>query len=347
MKILFSVNGIGWGQATRSLAIAKKINGKVKFVSWGEGYKFLKKYAKDVSKIEWYKLKGEFLIDDLLVMSYMIRNVNLVFEAINKMKKIVNKFKPDIIISDLDVISLEVASSYGIPAYSISTMYTIDDNYKYIPKDLKKGLSIQKRGLDYFLRYIQRKSKLVFYPSLNIYNPYRNKVKITDLIVRKKPKELKYKKLIYVTVGGTKLEKSILRTLIRSLKGIKGWKFIVTRGKRSRIGNIEIFPFLNPFKILSNCSAVITTAGHSSISEAVVYKKPVLAIPVRNHVEQICNSISVKKSGCGDYLYINDLRKSYEKEILEFISRIEEYKENCEKTKFKGNGAEQIAKYIQ
>ena len=347
MRILFSVNGIGWGQATRSIAVAKELDAKIKFVSWGEGYKFLKKYMKDVERIEWYKLKGNFLVDNLLVMANMIKNISLNFGAVKKMKRIIDRFRPDIIISDLDLISLEAASSYGIPAFSISTMYTIDDNYKYIPKNLKKGLGIQKRGLDYFLKYIQKRSELVFYPSFNIRNPYRKNVKIVDLIVRKKPKKLKYEKLIYVTLGGTKLEKGVLRTIIRSLKGIRGWKFIIAGGKRKTIGNIEIFPFLNPFEILSKCSAVITTAGHSSISEAIVYKKPVLAIPVRNHVEQICNSISIKKSGCGGYLYIKDLRKSYEKEILNFISKIDEYKKNCEKLKFKGNGAEQIAKHIQ
>ena len=347
MRILFSVNGIGWGQATRSLAIAKKLNGNIKFVSWGESYNFLRKHVRNVSKIEWYKLKGKFLVDNLLVMSDMLKNLNLNFAAVKKMRKIVEKFKPDIIISDTDLFSLDAANYHGIPAFSISTMYTIDDNYNYIPKKLKKGLGLQKKGLDYILKFIHKKSQMIFYPSFSPRNPYRDKVKITDLIVRKKPRNLSYKKIVYVTLGGTKLEKGVLRTLVRSLKNIKDWKFIIAGGKRQTIGNIEIFPFLEPFSILSKCSAVITIAGHSSISEALVYKKPLLTIPVRNHVEQISNAISIKDLGCGDYLYIDDLRKSYDDEIQKFISNIGYYRENCEKLKFKGNGAEQIVNYIK
>ena len=347
MNILFSVNGIGWGHATRSFAIAKKLKGKIKFVSWGESYNFLKERVKNISKIKWYKLRGEFLVDNLLVMSDMLKNLNLNFIAIKKMKEIVNKFKPDIIISDTDLISLNVANLYGIPAFSISTMYTIDDNYRYIPNNLKKGLRLQKKGLDYILKLINKKSELIFYPSFNTNNPYRDKVKVTDLIVRKKPKNIEYKKIIYVTLGGTKLEKSILRTLIRSLKEIDDWKFIIAGGKRIKLKNIEIFPYLNPFDILSKCSAVITIAGYSSISEALVYKKPILALPIRNHIEQISNAVSIKNLNYGDYIYIDDLRKNYKDEILKFISNINYYKENCMKLKFRGNGAEQIARYIQ
>ena len=347
MRILFSVNGIGWGQATRSLAIAQKLGGKIKFVSWGEGYNFLKKHVKNLLKIDWYNLKGEFLVDNLLVMSDMLKNLNLNFIAVKKMRKLVSEFKPDIIISDTDLFSLDAANFYGIPAYSISTMYTIDDNYNYIPKKLRKGLSLQKKGLDYLLKFIHKRSDIIFYPSFSPRNPYRDKVKIIDLIVREKPKNIQYKKLIYVTLGGTKLEKGVLRTIVRSLKNIKDWKFIITGGRRTTIGNIEVFPFLSPFEILSKCSAVITVAGHSSISEALVYKKPILAIPIRRHVEQISNAISVKDLGCGDYLYVDDLRKNYEKEILEFISKIDYYKEKYKRLKFKGNGAEQIVKYIK
>ncbi len=345
MRILFSVNGIGIGQATRSLAVYRELKENTLFVSYEDGYKFLKDKVK-TKKVDWFNFVGKHSLDIISTTWNMLRNVDIHFRAIERMRKIFIEFKPDVVISDHDLVSLDVAEEFGIPSFSILTLYTVKNNYKYIPKELKSNsIKLQKKAVDFIIRTFERRSNVVFYPSFDVSYKYREKVKVTDLIVREKRKITKGN-LIYVSLGGTKLEKSFLRPLVNSLKKIDEYKFLIAGGRRRSLKNVEIFPFVNPFDYLKKSKAVITTAGHSSISEALVYKKPVLTIPLLNHVEQLSNAIAVKRMGCGDYLLIKDLRKNYSEKILSFLKKIEIYERNVENLRFNGNGAKEIASYI-
>ncbi len=51
--------------------------------------------------------------------------------------------------------------------------------------------------------------------------------------------------------------------------------------------------------MMSRCRGLVTTAGFESISEAMYLGKPVLAVPVKGHFEQYCNSLDVVAAGAG------------------------------------------------
>ena len=50
---------------------------------------------------------------------------------------------------------------------------------------------------------------------------------------------------------------------------------------------------------MSRCAGLVCTAGFESVSEALFLGKPVLAVPVEGHYEQLCNAYEVEKLGCG------------------------------------------------
>lgn len=49
--------------------------------------------------------------------------------------------------------------------------------------------------------------------------------------------------------------------------------------------------------MMANCRAVVSTAGFESLAEAALLGKPVLAVPVENHVEQYLNACDAEKAG--------------------------------------------------
>jgi uncharacterized protein (TIGR00661 family) len=55
-------------------------------------------------------------------------------------------------------------------------------------------------------------------------------------------------------------------------------------------------------EMMAECRAVVCTAGFESVSEAAYLGKPVLMIPVQNHIEQFLNALDAVKAGLG----IND-----------------------------------------
>ncbi|MDR1748761.1 MAG: hypothetical protein LBR47_06860 [Spirochaetaceae bacterium] len=52
------------------------------------------------------------------------------------------------------------------------------------------------------------------------------------------------------------------------------------------------------------CLAVISNAGHQTLSEALVLRKPVLSIPEENQYEQILNARMLKESGLGEWCFV-------------------------------------------
>ncbi len=52
-------------------------------------------------------------------------------------------------------------------------------------------------------------------------------------------------------------------------------------------------------KMMTECKAVVTSAGFESVCEAMLLGKPVLMIPVPNHFEQACNAVDAEIAGAG------------------------------------------------
>jgi UDP-N-acetylglucosamine:LPS N-acetylglucosamine transferase len=50
---------------------------------------------------------------------------------------------------------------------------------------------------------------------------------------------------------------------------------------------------------MSTCAGLISTAGFESVAEAMYLKKPVMMVPVPNHIEQMINAYDGEISGAG------------------------------------------------
>jgi UDP-N-acetylglucosamine:LPS N-acetylglucosamine transferase len=50
---------------------------------------------------------------------------------------------------------------------------------------------------------------------------------------------------------------------------------------------------------MSACAGLISTAGFESVAEAMYLKKPVMMVPVPNHIEQMINAYDGQLSGAG------------------------------------------------
>lgn len=70
---------------------------------------------------------------------------------------------------------------------------------------------------------------------------------------------------------------------------------------------------------MNRCLAVVSNAGHQTISEALVLRKPILAIPEENQYEQTLNAKMLKESGLGDWCSVEDFGSSL-KNFLRNIS---------------------------
>jgi uncharacterized protein (TIGR00661 family) len=82
--------------------------------------------------------------------------------------------------------------------------------------------------------------------------------------------------------------------------------------------------------------AVITLAGHLTLSECLAFKKPAMVFPIKDHAEQILNAYMLEDIAHVQY-GLKDLRKN----IKNFLNNLDMLKNRIPDIEF--NGAEQIA----
>lgn len=368
-KMLMSVIGIGLGHATRSEAIYNELKDKlkIKILSYGDAKNYFQRRNIPSEDFGGQMYKGEeFTFNMMFQVNDFLKNPKKIREDYNHFKKIADNFEPEIILSDSEPNAFFYADSKNIKNALLTNVVTTVMNYHILPKNLKTGeLKIQNLFLKKLVDIMIKKNKIVFVPSFEKRIRYKEKVEYVDLIVRKKPsdigkeKELREKlnirkKFYYVSVGGSDIERYMLSIFEDILPKFKDKFFIVSSNyaKNSIIEkeNMIIFPFIsNPFEYIKICEGIISTAGHSAISESVVYKKPMLVIPVRKHIEQIVNAALIEKNGFGNACFFEKrINNQHLIESLEkFFRDKDEIKVNLKDLKFKGEGSSEIAKKLR
>ena len=73
--------------------------------------------------------------------------------------------------------------------------------------------------------------------------------------------------------------------------------------------NININPISSSvfIKKMAKCSGIISTAGFESVCEAMYLGKPALMVPIKKHYEQLCNAHDAERAGGGVYSPIIDV----------------------------------------
>jgi len=93
--------------------------------------------------------------------------------------------------------------------------------------------------------------------------------------------------------------------------------------ERMGVHNIEIFP--NPDKdfrsYLARCKAVISSAGHQFISEALCLQKPVFVVPQHGQFEQQLNAWMLEASGWGEWSRMENL----DEKLSGFLASVDRY----------------------
>ncbi len=126
----------------------------------------------------------------------------------------------------------------------------------------------------------------------------------------------------------------LIREEIRRQKVVEGESILVCIKKEYRkqvlsaltkigVGNFLVYPDPANTKsyeeALASCRAVITSAGHQTLSECIYLGKPVFALPQRGQYEQRLNAKWLESSGCGmrgGMRYLTD-------QLMRFVKNIE------------------------
>jgi len=359
MKLMFFITGIGYGDAIREYSIIKELSKKTDMEILIVAYNNSHRYFKD--KFNTVKIIGYNISDtnfEFKALNFIKQNVLLpMLFPINLLKLIIitKKFNPDLIITDFEPIGVIIARlmekkliiTFGVEPSTLKKIET-KSPFEFL----------QKKYLELMYSFSNYASATII-PSLTGEKQKEEKFYFINPIIRKQPKELSgtknlIKKLkldrkpILIMLGGSHFGFSIAHEMMNILDTIDedfiifGYDYLYTKK------NIKCLPFRENFlEYLKVCKGVITLAGHSTISEALIYKKPCLVFPIKNHLEQEINARILEKNNLAIVKHLKEIDQHLiKKYILAFIKEIPHLQKHLNDFNLTGDGAKDAAEII-
>lgn len=385
-KVYFTPYGVGLGHASRLLTIAEKVqnnNIEVKFSSFGEAVDYISRYGyrcNQVPAVEFsWNSQGSFsLKNSISNVPNWFKNFTI---QIAKEVELMIKFSPNLIVSDSRLSSLISSRLLGIPSLVLLNQIklllspklhsfkagrffeTVNGEFigslwslanEILIPDLPPPYTISENNI-WNTSSVVKKIKYIgiIAPKINI--SAQQLIKVTNLLNFSNSKPI----VFFHISGPDKTRLPIVRKILDAQKYFKNKiQYVISEGKPN--GKIEPFkisdngwyyewcPIRDELFILSNI--LVLRGGHTTISQAIKFGKPIISIPIENHAEQISNSLKITKIGIGIMLKNNELTSEKIVESIntilndnKFSSKSNEMMEFCSKL----NGVQNVINIIR
>jgi UDP-N-acetylglucosamine--N-acetylmuramyl-(pentapeptide) pyrophosphoryl-undecaprenol N-acetylglucosamine transferase len=343
-KAYFTPYGVGLGHASRMMMLAERLGDSdvdIRFSSFGEGahYISMKGYeCMTVPPVEFaWSIEGGFSV------KYTISNIPLWFtnfprQVRDEINNII-KYDPDIVVSDTRLSSLVASKILNIPSIVILNQVKLLLSPRL--REFKISRTWEKMNGE-LLGLIWRIADRILVPDLP--PPYTiaeqntwdtssvmkkleyvgftaPKSYITEAQLRKTAAHLgidRSKPIVFIHISGPlKTRIPIIRTSIEACKSLRPEiQYVISEGrpggdikprKITRLGwYYEWCPIRD--EIFAMSDVLVLRGGHTTISQAIQFGKPLITIPIENHSEQLGNSNKIAKIGIGIRLEANKIK---------------------------------------
>lgn len=318
MNILYGLAGEGFGHSSRALLLIPYLKSKghnVKVITYGQSYEVLK------NKFEIMKVHGLHLIFKKGILKkrdtwdFNAKNFPKNLNNWKQFYDLINNFKPNLIITDMEPITPMLSNWFNVPLISIDNQHRITNLELDIPKKYMKDYLLAKTIVNLFCR----KADDYIISSFSDTKILKEGTFIVPPIIREEIKNLKPNSEGKILVYLSKNDSNTLSTL----KKIPENFAVYGLGLKNNSKNLEFKSKDTFLKDLEKCKAIIATAGFSLMSEAIYLKKPYLALPLKGQFEQMLNALFLKQAKFGDYS--EKLRKT---EVITFLNNLKNYEKN-------------------
>ncbi len=341
MKILYGVVGEGMGHAMRSRVILSHLVGRghdVEIMASGRATDYLAKRFEGVNRIHGLHMiydenrvrRGRTLFSNVLAGAAGIpKNIQAYFELIKD-------FRPDAVISDFESWTYLYGKVHQLPVFSIDNMQII--NRCTLPDEVTEG-----HETDFQIAKAFVKGKLPFCDHYFITTFFHPKIRKPNTslyppILRPEILDARASKgdhlLVYQTAEGND---TLADTLAATGLPCRIYGMRRTIQKDEVEGTLTYRPFSETTFIedLASARAVIAGGGFTLMGEAVYLHKPMLAVPVGAHFEQLLNARYLEHEGFGKAAQSLDDPSI----VHAFVKELPRYEEALSSYQQKGNSA--------
>ena len=288
----FFSSPIGLGHVTRDIAIVNNFeNISINFITGSGAAKILKKLD--------YKVQDVYNPPSFIIESGTLKNpakwlcnyYQYYRDCKNISEELLQKDKPNLVISDEDFASLTVEQNIKIPTVLVTDVFETH---------FTKGIaSFIEKKMNKSMQEIIKKCDVVIFPENG--DDYDN-IKMVGPIVREtnstreglRKKFSFEKKTILISIGGTSAGLFLIEKALESISKINQELDIVLvtgPGVNKKYENVKNLGFVdNLHELIFAADVIVSLAGKSTIDEAKAYGTPAIFIPIKGHFEQEDNA---------------------------------------------------------
>jgi len=357
MKILWGISGIGTGHSNRQLPIIRYFLSKghtLAIFCYDESYRIYYQLFKDNKSITLIKVDIPFIAGNKNGLDWertAIINQGKDFNTINSKaiaKAIETIGKPDLVISDYEPLSAQFAYAYDIP------FVTFDQQSKYLcgeyPELNEQTVTEEIMRLRMFFPKANARIACSFFKV----DTSKNKFDVIVLPSTLKEEILNLRKqeeeriIVYITSQREFVQE--IKEVIDVLTTQKEQKFDIFI---KEIPNLELPSNISIYKhgdnnrfyeSLSKSKAIISTAGHTLLSEAMYLGIPVYAVPLSIYEQQMnANIIDENEFGISRSKIDVENLKYFLENLATFKKKIKEDKTIL----FKRSGEKEIIEILE
>jgi uncharacterized protein (TIGR00661 family) len=340
MRILYGVVGEGMGHAMRSRVVLDALAARheVQVVVSGRAHDYLAKRAHE--RLQVNKIWGYTIVyEDNEVQSFrtLLQNVKGAItgwpQNVRAYFDLVERFQPEVVISDFESWSYLFARRHGLPVISIDNMQVMN-RCEHAPEILA-GVRA-----DFELQRALVKSKVpgafhyhitsFFYPPVRKPRTTLHPPILRPEILAATPEPGEHL-LVYQTSTSNAALPEVLGRTGRECR-IYGLRRDLTADER--VGNLVYRPFSESRFVddLRSARGVIASGGFTLMGEAVYLRRPMLSVPVRRQIEQVLNARYLEAEGYG--LAADEIS---DERVGAFLERLPDLERNLARYRQDGN----------
>ena len=323
-RIVYGVAGEGSGHSSRAaemVAFLEKRGHSVKVVSYGRGYKNLKDDF-DVHRCSGLHIANRQNRVSALrtVLENLKRSPRIIRDAARIRRTLFKDFTPDCVITDFEPITAYLSWMMNVPLMTIDNQHRMRYMEHPTPENLRQEAFVTRRIIH---RMIPR-------PDVSLITTfYFGKLKnnysflfppiLRQSLLDTKPKDGDHI-LVYLSFG--------YGDCLKILRSLENERFIVYGYDRDESeDNITFKPFSRAtfLEDMASAKAVLSTAGFTTMTESLHFRKPMLAMPLRGQFEQELNGVLLQELEYGVCC-----RKISASAVQDFLERLPQFREKLE-----------------
>ncbi|MFQ6123119.1 MAG: glycosyltransferase [Candidatus Heimdallarchaeota archaeon] len=336
-RVYFGVNGIGAGHIKRSLHIAHELTKKgieLSFSTYNDpalinliqldGFHVAK-----VPPIVWVDRKDGTIDVKRSIVRFPLIVITLIKQIVAEVRHLL-QFEPDLVVSDARFSTIVAAKILRRPVILLNHVYRVP-----LPKKgamwgrIRPLKEAYETFLNFILFFLWQRANCHLVPdlpppcflateTLHLPASFLGRLRFIGAIMPANPQYSNQnaqkgdgRPHVFVVIGGTAFARKQMTQVVHEIvSALPDFNFTITLGDPSRRNYekreeegariVELFGWIDdPHMYYQKCDVIIARPGHNTVTEALLHGKPMLLLPIKNHLEYISIAKKIEEMGIG------------------------------------------------